>query len=170
MNTKCQRAPPSSIQTKLFHLKVSTEHFLQEVFITFWLKLPQQLQYNSNGSFNILLCLKEANVISKPNIRALRWAPLRAIFLLRRIVAQQLLEWSSRLCPDWRLSVGFYGHSTSFILYFLFVKQLKSNPVQSLLIHFPTMTRHFHTQGATLGWWWFLLCFPCCGKSTAWGK
>lgn len=47
------------------------------------------LQLNVNGSIDILLCLKEACVISKANICALSLAPLRAIFLLRRNIVQQ---------------------------------------------------------------------------------
>lgn len=95
--------------------------------------LNSTLQLNVNGSIDILLCLKEACVISKANICTLSLAPLRAIFLLHRNVVQQSEERSDTRCQDGRISILFMAiqFSPSWT-YVLLVRQLKNDLAQNL--------------------------------------
>lgn len=145
--------------------------------------LNSMLQLNVNGSIDILLCLKEACVISKANICTLSLAPLRAIFLLHRNVVQRSEERSDTFCQDGRISILFMAiqFSPSWT-YVLLVRQLKNGLTQSLRANrrkdwrtrpqpsmFPPLARHsmgvgqqrsgrLRAGGALLGMSWPAFC------------
>ena len=129
-------AKPSAItiQKIFFTLKMLRNMCRRKFSSPFCLScLNSMLQLNVNGSIDILLCLKEACVISKANICTLSLAPLRAIFLLPRNVVQRSEEKSDTFCQDGRISILFMAiqFSPSWT-YVLLVRQLKNDLARSL--------------------------------------